>query len=563
MRKKRVLAILLSAVMAAGVFTGCGSSGNDENKQENNQTQPAASVQENTGKDTDNTGENVSSGTDAQEFTYPMETGANLTYWCELNQNVSANFSNLGDTPFGKEWQKETGVTIEFQHPPANQGSEQFSLLLADGELPDLMEYAWMSYPGGPEKAITDGNIYELTDIINDYCPNLRRYLDENPDIDRMVKTDEGHYYCFPFIRGDDKLCNTIGLMLRKDWLEELNLEVPTTIDEWHDVLVAFRDEKGATAPLCWEYTMSVLTSANPFTYAYDSCRDFYLGSDGKIHYGPAEEGYRQYLELFHQWYGEKLIDQDLATLALDQVSAKITSGEAGASIGWAGSRMGTWINAAVQTNPDYMLVAAPYPTLNKGDRPKMGQIDNRYPNQACVAITTSCKDIETAARLMDYAYSDAGHMLFNFGIEGESYEMIDGYPTYTDTILNNPDGWSVAQSMSAYIRGNYNGPFVQDVRYIEQYYTIETQKESNQIWGETDAAAYKVPPITPTTDESKEYSTIMNEINTYRDEMTLKFIFGDESLDKFDDYVKTMNDLGLERALEIQNAALERYNSR
>lgn len=379
MRKKRVLAILLSAVMAAGVFTGCGSSGNDENKQENNQTQPAASVQENTGKDTDNTGENVSSGTDAQEFTYPMETGANLTYWCELNQNVSANFSNLGDTPFGKEWQKETGVTIEFQHPPANQGSEQFSLLLADGELPDLMEYAWMSYPGGPEKAITDGNIYELTDIINDYCPNLRKYLDENPDIDRMVKTDEGHYYCFPFIRGDDKLCNTIGLMLRKDWLEELNLEVPTTIDEWHDVLVAFRDEKGAAAPLCWEYTMGALTSANSFTYAYDSCRDFYLGSDGKVHYGPAEEGYRQYLELFHQWYGEKLIDQDLATLALDQVSAKITSGEAGASIGWAGSRMGTWINAAVQTNPDYMLVAAPYPTLNKGDRPKMGQIDNRY----------------------------------------------------------------------------------------------------------------------------------------------------------------------------------------
>ena len=54
-----------------------------------------------------------------------------------------------------------------------------------------------------------------------------------------------------------------------------------------------------------------------------------------------------------------------------------------------------------------------------------------------------------------------------------------------------------------------------------------------------------------------------MNEINTYRDEMTLKFILGDESLDKFDDYVKTLYDLGLERALEIQNAALERYNAR
>jgi len=54
-----------------------------------------------------------------------------------------------------------------------------------------------------------------------------------------------------------------------------------------------------------------------------------------------------------------------------------------------------------------------------------------------------------------------------------------------------------------------------------------------------------------------------MNEINTYRDEMTLKFMFGTESLDKFDDYVKNIKNMGLDRALEIQNAALERYNSR
>ena len=558
MRRKRnmALAVMLSTFMAAGMLTGCGGESGQQTGNVQSSTESSAQQSSSGEKQESTQGE-------AAEFTYPMSNGATLTYWCDLNQNVSANFSNLGDTPFGKEWQKETGVTIEFQHPPANQGNEQFSLLLADGDLPDLMEYSWMSYPGGPEKAIQDGNIYELTDIINNYCPNLRKYLDENPEIDRMIKTDEGHYYCFPFIRGDDKLCNTIGLMLRQDWLEELNLEVPTTIDEWHDVLVAFRDKKGASAPLSWEYTMGALTSANPFMYAYGTSRDFYLGSDGKVHFGPAEEGYKQYLTLFKQWYDEKLIDQDLATLALDQVSAKMTSGDAGASIGWAGSRMGTWINAAVKTDPDYMLVAAPYPTLKKGDTPQMGQIDNRYPNQACVAITTSCKDVETAARLMDYAYGESGHMLFNFGIEGESYEMVDGYPTYMDKILNNPDGWSVAQAMSAYIRGNYNGPFVQDLRYLEQYYTIDTQKESNKIWGATNAAKYKVPPITPTTEESKEYSTIMNEINTYRDEMTLKFIFGDESMDNFDNYVETLKGLGLDRALEIQNAALGRYNSR
>ena len=240
-----------------------------------------------------------------------------------------------------------------------------------------------------------------------------------------------------------------------------------------------------------------------------------------------------------------------------------MTNGQGGASMGWAGSRMGTWITAAQKTDPNYMLVAAPYPTLEKGAKPEMGQIDNRYPNQGCVAITTSCKNVELAARLLDYAYSEEGHMLFNFGIEGESYTMIDGYPTYTDQILNNPEGWSVAQSLSAYIRGNYNGPFVQDIRYLEQYYTLENQRETPTVWGSSNAAAHKVPPITPTAEESKEFSTIMNEINTYRDEMTLKFIFGTESLDQFDQYVKTIENMGLNRALEIQNAALERYNSR
>lgn len=553
-RSKRLVSIAMTAILAASSLVGCSQGGG--------QTQTTAPAP----TKTDSQGQSTAlqdAAMDTEGFSYPVSSSETLTYWCELNQNVSANFASLGDTPFAKEWEKETGIKLEFQHPPANQGNEQFSLLLADGNLPDLMEYAWMNYPGGPEKAITDGNILALNDIFDQYCPNIKKYLEENPDIDKMIKTDEGHYYVFPFIRGDKKLCNTIGPMIRKDWLDELNLEVPETIDEWETVLKAFRDQKGASAPFSWEYTMGALTDWNPFMLAYGVTRSFYLADDGTVRFGATEQGYKDYLTLFNRWYAEGLLDPDLATLALDQVSAKITSGDAGASLGWAGSRMGTWINAAIQTDPGFMLAAAPYPTLEKGDYPEFGQIDNQYPNQGCVAITKSCKNVELAARLMDYAYSEEGHMLFNFGIEGESYTMIDGYPTYTDMILNNPDGWSVAQSLSAYVRGNYNGPFVQDIRYLEQYYTIETQKVSNQIWGETNGEKHKIPPITPTADESREYSTIMNEINTYRDEMTLKFIFGTESLDNFDNYVKTIENMGLARALEIQNLAMERYNNR
>lgn len=546
MIKRKLIASLLIGATLMTSLAGCSSGG-----KEPSDTKPTGTVTENTGDSTEA----------VTEFSYPMNSTDTFTYWTGLNSNVSANYMNLGDTPFGKAWMEQTGVNIDFLHPPVGQDNEQFSLLLADGDLPDMMEYSWMNYPGGPEKAINDGVIIPLNEVFEKYCPNIVAYLEANPDVDKMIKTDEGNYYTFPFIRGDEILTVTMGLMLRQDWLDDLNLPVPTTIDEWHTTLTKFKEEKGAAAPFSFEY--STFKDSNPFIAAFNTSTSFYRDDAGTIQYGAVQDGYKEYLTTIAQWYKEGLVDQDLATLGLDQVSAKITNGDTGASIGWAGSRMGVWINAAIATDENYSLVAAPYPTVNKDDFPEFGQKENRYTGQGTVAITTSCEDVETVARLLDYAYSEAGHMLFNFGVEGVSYEMIDGYPTYTDEILNNPDGLPVAQSLSAHTRGNYNGPFVQDKRYIEQYYTIDSQKETNKIWGATNAVDHVIPPITPTSEESKEYSTIMNEINTYRDEMTLRFIFGTESLDNFDKFVSVIEDMGLSRALEIQNAALARYNSR
>lgn len=550
--KKKFLSLLTATAMIATSLAGCGQGGGSRETAKAPETQAQTQSTETAG------------ATQSADFTYPMAASGKLTYWSPLNDNVAANYANLGDTPFGKALMAQTGVDIEFMHPPLNQHVEQFSLILADGNLPDVMEYDWLPlYPGGPEKAINDGVILPLNDIFEQYCPNLTKYLAENPDIDRMIQTDEGHYYAFPFIRGNEKLCVTIGPMLRKDWLDDLGLEVPTTIDEWHTVLTAFKEQKGATAPFTYEQDREQLRDTDPFAYAYNSTRTFYLGSDGKIHYGAAEPGFKEYLTTMAQWYKEGLIDADLATLSIDQVSAKMTNGTAGASVGCSGSRLGVWTKAAQATNPDYELIAAPYPTTQKGAYPEFGQIENQYSGRASVAITTSCKDIERAARMLDYGYGENGHLLYNFGAVGESYNMIDEYPTYTDLILNNPDGLPISQAMSAHIRGNYNGPFVQDLRYLEQYYTLQSQKDTPDIWGGNNGKNHVVPPVTPTSEESKEYSTIMNEVKTYRDEMILKFIFGTESLNNFDTYVANMEKMGLSRALEIQNAALDRYNAR
>lgn len=544
-KSNKVLALLTAVSLSAGLLAGCGGS---------------ASSASSSAADGSTAADSANAAT--EEFSYPM-SGKELTYWCELNTNVSANYTNMGDTPFGQGLMERTGVTITYLHPPTGQLNEQFNLILADGDLPDIMEYTWQSYPGGPQKAIEDGNILALNDIIDQYCPNLKAYLEAHPDVDRQCKTDEGNYYMFPFVRGDDSLRVSTGLMIRQDWLNDLGLEMPTTIDEWHDVLTAFKTEKGATAPFAFEYTTPSLRNNWPFMSAYNTTAEFYVGDDGKIHYGPAEENYKEFLATMNQWYKEGLLDPDMPTAQLDQVSAKMTSGASGASLGWIGSRMGVWTTAAKETDPNYDLEAAPVPTLNKGETAKMGPMDNVVVNNGGAAITTRCKDIEAAARLLDWAYSDEGHMYYNFGTEGESYTMENGEPVYTDLILNNPDGLPIAQAMSGYIRGNYNGPFVQDVRYAQQYYTMDCQKKAQATWTVPEASEHVLPPITPSSGESEEFSAIMNEINTYRDEMTLKFILDTESLDNFDKFVDTMNQMNLKRAIEIENSALDRYNAR
>ena len=182
--KKRSLSLLLTAAMAATAMAGCG--GGNSTAKEAPTTQAAAGNAGGEAKDQNST---------PAEFSYPMAQGDKLTYWCELTTTVAANYASLGDTPFGKGWQAETGAEIEFLHPPTGQLKEQFSLILADGNRPDLMEYNWMNdYPGGPEKAIKDGVILPLNDIFEQYCPNLTAYLAENPDIDKVIKTDAGNY---------------------------------------------------------------------------------------------------------------------------------------------------------------------------------------------------------------------------------------------------------------------------------------------------------------------------------------------------------------------------------
>ena len=153
--------------------------------------------------------------------------------------------------------------------------------------------------------------------------------------------------------------------------------------------------------------------------------------------------------------------------------------------------------------------------------------------------------------------------MLFNFGIEKVSYNMVDGYPKFTDLITNNPQKTSMSNILGKYVRANYHGPFVQDERYLEQYYTMPEQKEAIVKWADTEQAKHSLPPLTLTPEQVKKTSKIANDINTYVDEMFFKFIMDSASLDKYDEYVENIKKMGVDDILKYNQEALSRYLQR
>jgi putative aldouronate transport system substrate-binding protein len=507
----------------------------------------------------------AASNATAQATTYPIKTDKTLSYWGELTGNLVGVKSVMEDIPFYQNWQKQTGVPLKFTTVPATKGKDNLTVMLATGDLPDMIEFDWAKgFPGGPEKAIKDGYILKLNDLLAKDAPNLMKYLKEHPDVDKMVKTDNGSYYEFPFIRGDDYLKVFQGPIIRKDWLDELGLPVPQTIDDWYTTLKAFKEKKGAAAAISFSGHPRPLNDFGngAFVGAFGVTKDFYL-DNGAVKFGPMEPGYKDFLETFHKWYAEGLIDKNIATVDTKALDANFSNGATGATVGNAGGGIGRWQPIVQAKDPKAVLIGAPYPVLKKGDIAPFGQKDFAFSYGGAVAVSAKSKNAELAVKMLDYGYSDAGHMYFNFGTEGTSYKMENGYPKYTDLLMKNPDKLAPSQAMALYIRGNSNGPFVQDKRYIEQYLALQTQRDAVTTWQKTDVDKHQIPPTTPTPEESSEYAKIMNDVNTLVDEMTLKIILGAEPVSSFDTYVTKMKSLKIDRAIEIQKAALDRYNKR
>lgn len=535
----------LSVTVLVGLTAACG--GNNE--------EPAAS------------GSSSAASSVKPEATAAASAGpkypASLSYWVPMETDAAVTIKDYNEMGLYKELEKRTGTHVEFQHPPAGeaQTKDQFNLMMATGKLPDVIYTNWAS--SSPDKAIKDGKILRLNELIDQYAPNLAQILKDKPNIRKAITTDEGNIYAFPLIGTDPPVYAYNGLMIRKDWLDKLNLAVPKTIDEWEKTLIAFRDGdpngNGKKDEIPYFYRQTDVETSYPFIGAYGIAPGFFQ-DNGTVKFGPLEPAYKDYLTLMNKWYSEGLIDKDYLTSDTKIRDGKVLNDQLGALAGWAGSGLGGYMQLKKETEPNFKLVGTPFPSLKPGEKAvSKGSV---VITGLGSAISTSAKNPEQIAAWLDYGYGKEGSLLFNFGVEGESYSLVNGKPQYTDLILHNPNNLSVSQALSTYALQTSGGPFASDPEADRQWHSDPEQADAMTVWADADHSK-DLPGSLLNADEQTKLASIMTDLNTYNSEMVNKFIMGQEPLAKLDDYIKTLKQLGIEDAVKLYQDAYARYLSK
>lgn len=393
---KKMIAFIVTLLMTLTLFAGCGSK---------NET---ASV---------SNGAEVKLNGDA---IYPIECEDTLTYWFEATAVWNQKYENFAETPVGKEIARASGVKVEYIHPSQGQGSEQFQLMIASDELPDMVNSAWYSYPGGPEVAVRDEYIYSLNDIIPAYCPGLENLLKEHPEFEKEMKTDSGTFYAFPSMSIEEVQLCAYGPILRGDWLRELELDLPRNIDDWENVLRKFKEYNGGKPP----YVGSTVNLTETFAPGFGTYPGWYH-DDGNVKFGQMQPQYKEFLAKMQQWYKEALIHEDFFQLPTETVRSGILNGRFGANSAWLGGDMGVYLQANENVE-GFDLVGTQFPAVEGSENAEYSYMGRSVSLGTSTAISKKCKNVELAARFLDFGYTEKGHEIYNFGVEGENFDWTE-----------------------------------------------------------------------------------------------------------------------------------------
>ena len=529
------LLFVFALITLIGVVTACSEVKN--NKKDNNQDE---AEQETSGN--------------VQKEGFPIVEDEITLKMFTKKSDVNLNM-DWEDLPVWNEYEDMTNVNLDWTEQVTTDSlDEKRNLALGGGVLPDVF-YASNLSNSDLFKYGEQGVFLKLNDLIDEYAPNLKKIMEDDPNIKKGITFPDGNIYSMPALMSNDFVSVRIGARpwIDETWLERLDMKAPETTEEFYEFLTAIKNDDEDIVPyggvnidnlIGWlngsyglHYTGAGLTGEDP-------------DGDG-LRFIPTSDKYREMLEYIHKLFDEELIEQNIFSIESEQFLANAAEGKYGSTVfydpaftfGGKGKDF-TGISALKGPDGDQLYVDVAPSLSNNGQ----------------FVITEENPNPEATVRWMDYFYSDEGAKLLYMGIEGESFIEEDGEFRYTDEIENADDS---EKEMSKYVPWvGVNPPGLLKEDYFSGSEASETSLE----------AAEKLEPYIPDNIMSgvtytKDENTFMNstgtDIQKYVNEMRDKFISGEESLDdsNWENYVETIESMGLDEYLSIQKGAYERYN--
>ena len=488
----------------------------------------------------------------------PFGNGESLSFAC-LEGWYSAVTIN-DNLPAWQEIEKKTGVHILWE-ANSDYNTAMQPRVAAGQDLPDIMLITPSWGSAGVFKMANDGLIIGLDELIEEHAPNIKRVLEENPELKGLITAPDGKIYSIPdTVMFVNELVVQNALFVRQDWLDALTLTAPSTIEDWYNVLTAFKGYSntafGAEAvPFSGIGSLTEIGNIlRVFMGAYGlpvGGSEWWFDDNGEVFYVYGSEPFRAYLTEMNKWYNEGLVDMELTREEANFQSLVAT--DVVGSFSHLSERTAQYdgLLATAGATGSHTLVVPPM----TGDKPlltKRPATWNHY------GITRDCKDPVLAIKWLDFVWgSDEGVDIVEWGIEGMTFTKDEaGKNHFTDFVLNNADGLDPYNALRSL--GSANTILC---RTPADVYVALNEGSPAIPFGEMllGKRIEPFPDMMATVDEQAIVDRIQPDLRTFVNESVAKFITGAQSLDEFDSYLETLNSIGIDELKAVKQAQFER----
>ncbi|MGG1878302.1 extracellular solute-binding protein [Paenibacillus cisolokensis] len=538
MSRKKWVSAALALVLGTGLLAGCG--GSSESAPEESGEQP--NLLNETGMPIVN-----------EPISLRFFTGKSPT-----------NGSKFEETLVWKTYKEMTNIDVTFDLVPFETLTEKRNLALAGGDYPDVF-YSARIGSSDLMRYGEQGVFIPLNDLIDQYAPNFKKLMEEYPDIRKGLTMPDGNIYSMPSFYDPALLSMLVGtpLWVKQEWLDQLGMKEPETIEEFYQYLKAVKETDLNGNGVHDE----VPFSATGITGLIDHLKGSWgLGTSGlghkfvdvdpdtgKLRFTKTQPEYKEMLEFVNKLYTEGLLDKEIFTIEGGALNAKGQEGLLGSTI---------------VPNPETVMGRTEYIGLGALKGPHGDQLYSHVKvpmvHVGAFAITDKNPHPEATVRWMDYFYGDEGAQFYFMGKEGETFTTTaNGELEYVDEITNNPDGLTQDQAMAKYftwLGGSYPG-------LVRENWFKGSETLPSAMEAAAKAEPYAVKEILYnfnfTNEENEIMSSIGKDIQDYVNEMEAKFVNGSAFFSQWEEYVNTINRMGLEEYMRVYQTAYDRYQGK